>query len=89
MFTSFQIALKLHVDWVKDVKWFHPLDSHFATPRVQLTMEDVILSINSVVKKGEVVVSTLLYLAKTLLSVFPKVSLPTNYQHKYILHQVL
>ena len=71
MFTSFQIAHKLYVDGAKDVKWFHPLDSHFATLHVKLTMEDVILSLNSVLKKGEVV-GTPLYLAKTLFSVFTR-----------------
>ena len=49
MFISFQIALKLNVDWAKDVKCFNALENHSATPRVKLTMADVVM-VNAVNK---------------------------------------
>ena len=43
MFTSFQIALKLNVNWAIYVKCFNPLDSHSATPHAKLTVVDVVM----------------------------------------------
>ena len=51
MFTSFQNALKLNVNWAINVKCFNSLESPSATPHVKLTMVDVVM-MNAVNNKG-------------------------------------